>query len=39
MHFGALHINEINNIEVYFEILFDTKESDRVEYEWKIFTI
>ena len=39
IHFRALHINEMNNIEVRFEILFDIKELDRVEYEGKTCTL
>ena len=39
IHFGVLHINEMNNMDVQFEILFDIKESDRVEYKEKIYTV
>ena len=38
-YFGVLHINEMNNLEVQFETLYDTKAVDRIEYKGKINTI
>ena len=39
MYFGALYINEMNNIEVNFETLYNVAQTDQVKYEENISSV